>query len=162
HAWLRANDLASDETDLLLRRVIDAEGRSRGYINGSPASLAQLREAGEMLVDIHGQHAHQSLLRPDAQRALLDAFGGFPALRELVGGAWRTWQKVRAQRENAERDAKTVMAERELLEARIDDLTGLKLGPDEWHALDAAQTRLSHATALIDGAREAAAAIDDE
>jgi len=162
HAWLRANDLASEDTDLLLRRVIDAEGRSRGYINGSAASLAQLREAGEMLVDIHGQHAHQSLLRAGAQRALLDAFGGFSALTELVGGAWRSWQRIRAQRETAERDAKTVIAERELLQARIGDLAGLKLGPDEWHALDAAQTRLAHATALIEGARDAAAAIDDE
>jgi DNA repair protein RecN (Recombination protein N) len=162
HAWLRANDLAGDDSELLLRRVIDAQGRSRAYINGSAASLTQLREAGEMLVDIHGQHAHQSLLRPDAQRTLLDAFGGFTALTELVGGAWRSWQKVRAQRELAERDAKGIRAERDALQARIDDLAGLRLGADEWHRLDAAQTRLAHATALIEGSRDAIAAIDDE
>jgi len=162
HAWLRANDLAGDDAELLLRRVIDAQGRSRAYINGSAASLTQLREAGEMLVDIHGQHAHQSLLRPDAQRALLDAFGGFTALTELVGSAWRAWQKVRAQRELAERDAKGVEAERDALQARIDDLAGLRLGADEWHTLDTAQTRLAHATALIEGSRDAIAAIDDE
>ena len=162
HAWLRANDLASDDPELLLRRVIDAQGRSRAYINGSAASLAQLREVGEMLVDIHGQHAHQSLLRPEAQRALLDAFGGFTALTELVGSAWRAWQTVRGQRALAERDAKGVQAERDALQARIDDLAGLRSGPDEWHALDAAQTRLAHATALIEGSRDAIAAIDDE
>ena len=104
-AWLRDNDLANDERTVLLRRVIDAQGRSRAYVNGSPASLAQLRETGERLVDIHGQHAHQSLLRADAQRALLDAYGGFSALSGLVGDAWRAWQKVRAQRETASRNA---------------------------------------------------------
>ena len=161
-AWLRANDLAADDGELLLRRVIDAQGRSRAYVNGSAASLTQLREVGEMLVDIHGQHAHQSLLRPEAQRALLDAFGGFTALGELVTDAWRSWQKVRAQRELAERDAKGVQAERDALRARIDDLRGLRLGPDEWHALDTAQTRLAHATALIEGTRDAVAALDDE
>ena len=162
HAWLRANDLANEESTLLLRRVVDSQGRSRAYINGRLASLTQLREAGEMLVDIHGQHAHQSLLRPDAQRALLDAFGGFSALSELVGQAWRAWQKVRAQLELAQRDAQGIAAEREVLQAKADDLRGLRLGPDEWHALDAAQTRLAHAAALINGAQEAVAAIDDE
>jgi DNA repair protein RecN (Recombination protein N) len=162
HAWLRANDLASDESALLLRRVIDAQGRSRAYINGSAASLTQLRDAGEMLVDIHGQHAHQSLLRPDAQRSLLDAFGGFSALSDLVGQAWRSWQKVRAQRELAQRDAQAVAAEHDALQARADDLRGLRLGPDEWHSLDAAQTRLAHAAALIEGAQQAVAAIDDD
>src|SRR5258706_6128132 len=79
HAWLRANDLAGDDAALLLRRVIDTQGRSRGYINGSAASLTQLREAGEKLLDNHCQHAHPSLLRTEAQTAPLDAFGGFSA-----------------------------------------------------------------------------------
>src|SRR5436190_18645511 len=89
NAWLASNDLSNGEGTLLLRRVIDAQGKSRAYINGSPASLTQAREVGEMLVDIHGQHAHQSLLRPDAQRALLDAFGGFSSLSGLVADAYR-------------------------------------------------------------------------
>ena len=71
--WLDEHELAGDEDACLLRRVIDASGRSRGFINGRPATLAQLREAGEFLVDIHGQHEHQSLLRAPAQRELLDA-----------------------------------------------------------------------------------------
>ena len=74
-AWLADNDFAADEA-LLLRRVLDAAGRSRAYINGSAATLQQLRQAAEWLVDIHGQHAHQSLLRAEAQRALLDAHAG--------------------------------------------------------------------------------------
>src|SRR5258706_8256390 len=118
--WLKANDLANDERTLLLRRIIDTQGRSRAYINGSAASLARLREAGEWLVDIHGQHAHQSLLRPDAPRALLDAHGGVSVLAGLVGDAWRAWQKLRSQRELASRNAESVSIERDALQAKID------------------------------------------
>ena len=161
-AWLRANDLANDERTLLLRRVIDTQGRSRGYLNGSPASLGQLREVGELVVDIHGQHAHQSLLRPDAQRALLDAYGGFSALSGLVADAWRAWQKVRAQRELASRDAAAVAAERDALAERVEDLRRLGVNADEWMTLGAAQSRLAHAAALIEGTQSAAAGLDDE
>ncbi len=161
-AWLRANDLANDERTVLLRRVIDAQGRSRAYINGTPASLAQLREAGELLVDIHGQHAHQSLLRPDAQRALVDAYGGFSALSGLVSDAWRAWQKVRAQRESASRNAEAVAAERDALQERVDDVRRLGIGADEWTTLGAAQSRLAHAAALIEGTQAAASGLDDD
>ena len=160
--WLRANDLANDERTLLLRRVIDAQGRSRAYINGSPGSLTQLREVGELLVDIHGQHAHQSLLRPDAQRALLDAYGGFSALSGLVGDAWRAWQKIRTQKELASRDAEAVAAERDALADRVDDLRRLGVNTDEWTTLGAAQSRLAHAAALIEGTQSAAAGLDDD
>jgi DNA repair protein RecN (Recombination protein N) len=161
-SWLRANDLANDERTLLLRRVIDTQGRSRAYINGSPGSLTQLREVGELLVDIHGQHAHQSLLRPDAQRALLDSYGGFSALSGLVADAWRAWQKIRTQKELASRDAEAVAAERDALQDRVDDLHRLDANADEWVALGAAQSRLAHAAALIEGTRSAAAGLDDE
>ncbi len=160
--WLKANDLGNDERTLLVRRVIDTQGRSRAYINGSAASLTQAREVGEMLVDIHGQHAHQSLLRPEAQRAQLDAYGGFSALSGLVGDAYRGWQKIRAQREMAARDAAQVAAERDAIEARVEDLRKLQLKPDEWAALSATQSRLAHAAALIEGTRAAAGGLDDD
>jgi DNA repair protein RecN (Recombination protein N) len=161
-AWLRANDLANDERTLLLRRVIDAQGRTRAYANGSPASLTQLREAGELLVDIHGQHAHQSLLRPDAQRALLDAYGGFAALSGLVADAWRAWQKIRSQLELAARDAQAVAVERDALQTRVTDLRRLAVNPDEWQTLGATQSRLAHAAALIEGANTVAGGLDDD
>ena len=160
--WLKDNDLANDEATLLIRRVIDAQGKSRAYINGSPASLTQTREVGEMLVDIHGQHAHQSLLRPDAQRALLDAYGGFAALSGLVADAYKRWQKIRAQREMAARDSAAVSAERDAIEARIEDLRNLHIKPDEWAQLSATQSRLAHAAALIEGSRAAASGLDDD
>ena len=85
--WLTDNDLAGDGDAWLLRRVIEKSGRSRGYINGRPATLAQLREIGELLVDIHGQHEHQSLARPGAQRDLLDSYRGIRGSRRKSAAA---------------------------------------------------------------------------
>ena len=84
--WLLANDLEGDD-ELLLRRVVDAGGRSRAYINGSPATVQQLREVGEWLVDIHGQHAWQSLTRPESVRSLLDAYAGVST--EALSRCWQ-------------------------------------------------------------------------
>ena len=92
---------ADDDGPLLLRRTLDREGRSRAWINGRPATLAQLKEIGETLVDLHGQHAHQSLTVAEAQRALVDAFGGFTALVRETGSAWRDWRAAAEKREAA-------------------------------------------------------------
>src|SRR5262249_33117027 len=87
-ASLRTQDLSDEHVSLLLRRTLDADGRSRAWINGRPATLAQLKEVGERLVDLHGQHAHQSLTVPEVQRALVDAFGGFATLARETASAW--------------------------------------------------------------------------
>src|SRR5436190_22383359 len=99
-AWLSEQELALDD-DVLLRRVIDAQGRSRAWINGRPATLAQLAELGERLVGVHGQHAHQALTSSEAQRALLDGFGGFATLTREVGEAWRGWRAAVDKRDAA-------------------------------------------------------------
>ena len=91
--WLEEHDLQTED-ELVLRRVVDAQGRSRGYINGSPVNLAQLKEVGEKLIDIHGQHAHQSLLRNDSQRDLLDAHGSHQLLKQNTLQAWKSWRVV--------------------------------------------------------------------
>ena len=93
--WLAANELAGDECVCLMRRVIDGSGRSRGFINGRAATLAQLRQAGEFLVDIHGQNQHQSLLRAGSQRDLLDAYGGLAEQAGRVAEACRELQRRR-------------------------------------------------------------------
>jgi len=93
--WLREQDLDTGE-GLLLRRVLDGTGRSRAYLNGSPVTLQQLREVAESLLDIHGQHAHQSLLRSDAQRALLDSHARLNPLLDEVSAAWRQWRDAKA------------------------------------------------------------------
>jgi DNA repair protein RecN (Recombination protein N) len=98
-AWLQAGDLAEETGVCVLRRVLEAGGRSRAYVNGRPATLQQLKELGQMLIDIHGQHEHQSLLRPLAQRDLLDAYAGATALSRQVAQEWRAWQELKRRRE---------------------------------------------------------------
>ena len=152
-AWLSANDLANEDGECLLRRVVDSNGRSRAFINGRAATLQQLREAGEWLVDIHGQHAHQSLLRAAAQRALLDGYGGLLEVQQQVAAAYRVWQELKQQREAGESNALALAQECEDLEWRVKELTGLSFSAEEWQALLNEHARLSNAVSLIDGAR---------
>lgn len=149
--WLAEHDL-SDEDALVLRRVVDAQGRSRGYINGSAVTIAQLREVGEYLVDIHGQHAHQSLLRAESQRDMVDAHGGHQALRQDVTLAWKALRKVERQLTLSEQDATALNAAREMLEWQLGELERLSLGATEWEEVSAEQTRLANAQSLLDGA----------
>lgn len=151
--WLADNDLAGDEGVCLLRRVVESSGRSRGFVNGHPATAAQLREAGDYLVDIHGQHQHQSLSRPATQRALTDAYGGIAAQAELVADAWRAWQRRREERLAFEGNAAAINAERERLEWQLQELDGLKIAPGEWAAVGAEHARLAHAASLIEAAQ---------
>ena len=160
-AWLAANEFQSEEDAALLRRVIDNAGRSRAFINGIAATAAQLREIGEMLVGIHGQHAHQSLLKSDAQRILLDSQAGLlPQARE-VAAAYKNWRSIAKQREIFEKDAKNVLLERERLEWQVGELEKLAAKPGEWDEVSTEHSRLSHAASLIEGAQEALNAISE-
>ncbi|GAB3406186.1 DNA repair protein RecN [Massilia agilis] len=165
-AWLEQNEFAVDEGGALLRRVIDNAGRSKAYINGVAATAAQLRELGEMLVDIHGQHAHQSLLKNDAQRALLDNLLAVqdPAARaqaQAVASSYKAWRQLARQLEEFETNAKNVMLERERLEWQVGELDKLAVKPGEWTEITNEHSRLSHAASLLEGAQEALAAISE-
>jgi DNA repair protein RecN (Recombination protein N) len=153
-AWLDATGLDADD-ELLLRRVLDAQGRSRAFVNGRPATLAQLAELGAMLLDLHGQHAHQALARADAQRALLDAFGGLSTLARDVADAWRGWRDALARRDSAAAADASIAAERDLLAERQRELAGLALSADEWTTLGAMQRRLANAAQLLDATAQA-------
>ncbi|MDA8095463.1 MAG: DNA repair protein RecN [Betaproteobacteria bacterium] len=152
-AWLQEGDFAGDDGLCLLRRVMEANGRSRGFINGRAATLQQLREAGEFLVDIHGQHAHQSLLRSDAQRALVDSFAGAGPLGHDVAAHYRRWVEAARRQREWEEDAHALVKERDELTWQVNELEGLGLGEAEWDLLRAEHARLSHATRLLEGAR---------
>jgi len=148
-----------DEGRLLLRRTIDAQGKSRAWINGSVATIAQLREAADALVDIHGQHAWQSLTRPASVRALLDAYAGVDAAPLAAAfGAWKaatdTVQAAQSRQADIER-------ERERLEWQIGELDGLAPGAHEWPELNAEHQKLSNAQSLIDAARNALDAVSE-
>ena len=148
--WLVANDLAEEPGECLLRRVFEASGRSRAYINGRAATVQQLKELGETLVDIHGQHAHQSLVKANVQRELLDGFAGCAAQAAKVEAAWRQWQDLRRQRLNWEKDAQSVEAERERLQWQRNELDKLAFAPEEWETLQADHRRLANAAGLRD------------
>ena len=148
--WLDSNDLADQPGVCLLRRVLEAGGRSRVYVNGRPSTLAQVKELGERLVDIHGQHEHQSLVRSASQRELLDAFGGVRALTREVEGAWRAWQELKHQRLEWEKNAEVLAAERERLEWQAQELEKLAFSSEEWAELQVDHGRLAHAASLIE------------
>ena len=151
-AWLREQELEGDEGVCLLRRVLDVGGRSRGFINGRSATLQQMREAGDRLLDIHGQHAHQSLLRPDAQRLLLDGYAGIVDAAEKVAALYRGWQTLRRRRISLSENADAVAAERELLKFQCGELQGLGFNAAEWDVLQADHARLAHAASLLETA----------
>ena len=160
-AWLAENALAADGDEVLLRRVLDAQGRSRAWINGSAATLAQLKSLGEMLVAIHGQHAHQSLEQPEIQRGVVDAFGGFTTLAHEVGERWRAWRAAVERLDAAASAAEATASEREFLEQRRRDLATLAVTEDEWRELSSSQSRLGHAAELIAIATEGVAVLSD-
>jgi DNA repair protein RecN (Recombination protein N) len=157
-AWL--DDAGFDNADtLLLRRVIDAQGKSRAWVNGSPATVAQLREAADHLVDIHGQHAWQSLTRSASVRALLDAYAGVDVAP--LGTVWSRWKAAGDALDKARSQQADLERERERLAWQIGEVD--KLGPevDEWETLNADHHRLSNSQALMDAARSALDALSE-
>jgi len=152
-AWLRANDF--DDDNCLLRRIVEANGRSRGYINGAPATLTQLREAADFLADIHGQHAHHSLLRGDAQRQLLDNLSGQRALADEVAALHAAWRKAKEARLAAEKNAEAHTREREMLAWQVKEVAELAFEADGWAETTLEHKRLAHAAVLQAGVEEA-------
>ncbi len=147
-AWLEQQAL-DDGDECILRRVLVRSGSSRAYINGSPVPLKSLQALGELLVDIHGQHAHQSLLRPEQQRLLLDAFAGNRAQRKKVKQLFNDWQTARQQLETLAATALERNEHLELLQFQIDELSRLGLSPGEIEQLDQDQRLLSNASLLL-------------
>ncbi len=152
-SWLREQELVGDANVCLLRRVLDANGRSRGFINGRSATLQQMRDAGEHLLDIHGQHAHQFLLRPDAQRDLLDGYAGLINEVEELAGLFREWQTLLRRHTKLEQSAEAVASERELLLFQRRELEMLNFSVKAWMDLQADYSRLSHAADLLETAQ---------
>ena len=162
--WLRKNGFegeGGDESVCLMRRLVDVNGRSRSFINGCSATLQQLRIAGEKLVDIQGQHAHQSLLRTDAQRDLLDAFCVARDLAQRVASAYRRWQELRKRRLEWEGNSDVFNQEREHLQWQANELSALNFSLSEWDTLQADHGRLSHAASLIEAAQSGLEALSE-
>jgi DNA repair protein RecN (Recombination protein N) len=160
-AWLKDRDLQQDN-ECLLRRVITTEGRSRAYINGSATTLQECAELGDLLIDIHSQHAHQSLLRKPVQRDLLDAFAGHLPLARRLEQTASDW--LRKQRElellTGARDEQTARAQ--LLSYQVDELDELSLQDGELATLEDEQKLLVNAEQILQGAHEALELCDSQ
>ncbi len=152
-SWLDEHELGGDPGVCLMRRVVDAGGRSRSFINGRSATLQQLRETGEFLVDIHGQHAHQSLLKAAAQRELLDAYAGLVRQAKETAAAWKEWQALKKARLEREKNAAADAEELERLEWQVKELATLNFSISEWEESQAEHGRLTHAASLMEGAQ---------
>ena len=149
--WLEAAGF-EPTPPLLLRRTVDTSGKSRAWINGSPATATQLRELAEQLLDIHGQHAWQSLTRPEAVRGLLDAYAGIDT--RALKTTWHSWRTAQQALTDAQQAQSTLSQERERLAWQIGELEKLKPLAGEWQELNNQHSRLANAQALIDGGQE--------
>jgi len=146
--WLKANEMDS-ANECIIRRIINAKGGSRAFINGKPVPVQSLKELGEMLVDLHGQHEHQSLMRREAQQQLLDDYAGHGKLASQVSEVWQTWRDhqdelAQLHQASADRDARL-----ELLRYQVDELQALSLGTEELPALETEHRRLANANRLL-------------
>jgi len=160
-AWLAAHELdAAGECQL--RRVISRTGRSRGFINNQPVPVQSLRELGEQLVDIHGQHEHQSLLRAPVQRALLDSFANHADLRDKVSRLHRDWQAVRLQLEQASAVEADRDARLDLLRYQCQELAALGLDSEAIGATEQAYTRLANAGQLLTACQQGLQRLDSD
>lgn len=153
-AWLEENDL-DDGKQCILRRTVSHDGRTRGYINGQPCPLGQLKELGGMLMDIHSQHQHQSLMRKDTHRKLLDEYAGAEKLAQDTRLAWKHWRdlddKLYARQQNADEHE----ARLQLLRYQVEELDRLALEEGEQQSLEQEQEQLSHAESVLKSTHEA-------
>ena len=158
-SWLDEGGFEANDT-LLLRRTVDLQGRSRGWINGAPATAAQLRTVGDLLLDIHGQHAWQSLTRPEAVRGLLDAYADVNT--SALEASWQSWRQTLAALDVARAAQDSLQRERERLQWQLGEVSKLAPVEGEWQELSANHSRISNAQALIEAAEGAIGALEDD
>ena len=153
--WLAINEMANDEPELILRRVLYADGRTRAFINGVAATVQQLKELGEFLVDIYSQNAHHSLLKLITQRAILDEFAGLSLIAADVATRYKTWHRLNLQKQEIEKNSAAYADEFADLLDKTRELAQLSFDLDEWESLQQEHVRLSHGASLLSGCEEA-------
>ena len=161
-AWLDDTGIDYADDVLILRRTIDASGRSRAFINATPVTLMQLKSAAEFLLDIHGQHAYHALLRRPMQRQILDGYAGANALLGEVAAAWHTWQNAVQRRQHAETSGQARQSERDGLDAAVGALQQLGDDLTRWPEMQAEHARLAHVTQLTEGCQAAIQSLDED
>ncbi|MHA2940304.1 DNA repair protein RecN [Vibrio sp. RC27] len=158
--WLEDNELL-DGNECILRRVITREGRSRAFINGSPVPLAQLKALGQLLINIHGQHAHQQLLKPEHQMSMLDQYAGHHSLITKTRDAYQQWRLARNELQQVKENSETNQAQLQLLEYQIKELNELAIGEEEFTELEIEHKRLSNSGELAQNCQQALELLSD-
>jgi len=153
--WLAQHEL-DDDNDCILRRVISKDGRSRAYINGQPCPLTHLKELGGVLMDIHSQHQHQSLLRKETHRKLVDEFAGVETLATDTREAWKAWNQIRQRLTERRQNADEAEAKLQLLRYQVEELDRLALEDGEQEQLEQEQAQLSQADTVLHNSHQAA------
>lgn len=148
--WLASQELQEDEQECVIRRVISCEGRSKAYINGAPVSLQQLKGLGQYLVNIHGQHAHQQLLKADVQRELLDNYANHPDLQQALVNRYQQLQETRKQYQLLQDNQQHREARRQLLAYQVQELDEFAIEDGEFEQLEVEHKRLSHSQSLLE------------
>lgn len=159
--WLQEAELALDDDELLLRRVMYADGRTRAFINGTPVSVAQQKELGELLIDIYSQNAHHSLLKLTTQRDVLDQFANLTDLAKSVAQYYKNWHQLHQQRLNAEKNAQAYAEELALLQDKVAELKAVVISTEDWLALQQAHVKLSNGAHLMTGCASARTLISE-
>lgn len=159
--WLLKNELGND-SECLLRRVVTRDGRSRGYINGKPSPISQLRELGELMIDLHSQHAHQSLLKKTTHQRLLDDFADHGDALSECRQQFKQWQTLQQQFNHLRDNADEVNARLQLLRYQVQELDSLGLEPGELEQLEQEQQQLSSADSILQSSHQVAQLCEDE
>ncbi|NIY82811.1 DNA repair protein RecN [Vibrio hepatarius] len=152
--WLEDNDLL-DGSDCILRRIVSKEGRSRAFINGSPVPLSQLKALGQLLINIHGQHAHHHLMKSEYQMAMLDQYAGHTNLLKSTRNAYQSWRQADNNLKQLKENSAANLAQKQLLEYQIKELNELSLGEEEYAELEQEHKRLSNSGELASTCQQA-------
>ncbi len=152
--WLEDNDLL-DGSDCILRRIVSKEGRSRAFINGSPVPLSQLKALGQLLINIHGQHAHHHLMKSEYQMAMLDQYAGHTSLLKSTRNAYQSWRQADNDLKQLKENSAANLAQKQLLEYQIKELNELSLGEEEYAELEQEHKRLSNSGELASTCQQA-------
>ena len=147
--WLEQNELAMDE-ECLLRRVITEEGRSRAYINGTPVPIGQLKALGQQLLNIHGQHAHQLLLKPEHQLTILDAYAGHHELLDQTRSTFSQWRQQHHELQKLKIEQEQRQSRRQLLEYQVEELDEFALGEQEFAEIEQEHSRLANGSEIVE------------
>lgn len=160
-AWLEERDLDAQD-ECILRRVINADGRSKAYVNGNPMPIGAVRELGDLLVNIHGQHEHQALLKKDTHRELLDSFGGLTTLAQETTREFRVWQAAQKQFESYRDNARELSDRANLLKFQLQEFSELKLQDGEYQQLEKDHKRLANVESLMSMGQQACNGLNED